>query len=489
MKKLMALAVALLMLSSALPLMGSGAADELEPYVIDFWMLTNAVSNELPLVTEAVNNIIEPKFNATLNLHMIPWGDWWTQVSLLNAGEKCDILFTADWWQYTQGIANNYFLPLNDLMEEYASETMAQLGETFITGSQFKGINYAVPTDKELAVNGGFLWNKTLADKYGLVPDPTWKSYSDWEPLLEVIKENEPDVLPILADGNWYHIDWIGYVGCDIGWNGATPDDPTMYFAWEADFYTQELYAARDMFLKGYIERDAITADNEYNSRHLTVGDFFLTTQPLKPAKGKSTELMSQTISNDIVYDEFETYPLLVNTTHCGGSMYAIASTSEDPARAMMFINELHVNPDLTNALTWGVEGVTYEVAQEEPVKLVKPIEGNTWVNAVNGWMMGNFFNIYLAEYEPLDKYELLAATKVGIPGHVANGYRFDSADWLDTMTAVNNTLDEYVRNLRVGAVDPDETLPELISSVEAAGFRDYFGAVQADFQAWLDAK
>ena len=488
MKKFLALAIAVMTLIASASFVG-GVAEELEPYVIDFWMLTNSTSSELPLVVEKVNEIIQPKFNATLRLSMIPWGEWFTQVSLLNAGEKCDILFTADWWQFTQGIANNYFLPLNDLLEEYASETMAQLGETFIKGSQVKGINYAVPTDKELAVNGGFLWNKTLADKYGLVPDPEWKSYKDWEPFLEIIKENEPDVLPILMDGNWYHVNVINYIGCDIAWDGNKPDDPSLFFLWKADFFIDELRAIRELYEKGYIPAEAAYADNDYNSKHLQLGDFFLKTEPLKPGKGKSTELMSQTISADIRYDEMDTFPLLVNTTHCGGSMYAIASTSQDPARAMMFINELHVNPDLTNLLTWGVEGVTYEVVQEEPVKLVRPIEGNTWVNAVNGWMMGNFFNIYLAEHEPLDKYDLLRATKEGIPGHVANGYRFDSEDWLDTMTAINNAMDEFAKPLKVGAVDVDSTLEQLYAAVDAAGFQEFFAAVQADFNAWLAAR
>ena len=464
-------------------------AQTLAPYVIDKYELTNAVSGDVDLVMAEINKIIEPKFNATINIHMVTWSDWFTVVNtVLSAGEKADIVFTADWYQYTQSISNNYFLPLNDLMEQYARETMDQLGETFVKGSQFKGINYGVPTDKELAVNGGFLWNKTLADKYGLVPDPTWKSYRDWIPLLDVIKDNEPDVLPILADGNWYHMDWISYIGCDVGWN-ATHNDPTLLFLWEDPYYTDELYAARQMYLDGYIPKDAVSSDEEYNTRHLQMGDFFLTTQPLKPGKGKSTELMSQLITRGIEYDEFETTPLMVNTTHCGGSMLAIAQTSQDPARAMMFINEMHVNPDVTNLLAWGVEGVDYTVVQEANPKRVTPIDGNTWTSAMNGWMIGNFFNIYLSADEPEDKYDLLRATKEGIPGHVANGYRFDPEAWLDTITAVNNAMSEFTKNLRIGAIDPDEGLAGLIAAVDAAGFRPFFDAVKADFADWLSKK
>ena len=488
MKRLVSLAVALLMALSFAVAMPAGAED-LEPYVIDYYMLTNSVSSELSTVVEAIDALIQPKFNATLNLRMITWGDWFNIVNRdLNAGEKVDLLLTADWWQFMTGIASNYFLPLNDLMAEYAQETMEQLGEIFVVGSQVGGINYGVPTDKELAVNGGFLYNKTLADKYGMEIDETWTSYADWEPLLQIIKDNEPNVMPICTDGSLYHVNFISYTACDIGWNANNPDDPTLYYAWEAPFYTDELHAIRDMYLKEFIPRDAVSAETDYYNNHLQLGDFFLTTQPLKPGKGKSTELMSAAINKEVVYDEFDTYPLLVNTTHCGGSMLAIGSTSEDPERVMMFINEMHVNPDLTNLLAWGVEGVTYTVVSENPT-IVEPIEGNSWTGAVLVWTLGNVFNVHLASNEPLDKYPLLAATKVGIPGHVANGYRFATDDWIDTITAVNSSMDEFARPLRVGALDTDEGLAKLIASAEAAGFRDLYAAIEADFTAWYGAK
>jgi len=485
MRKTLAIAVATIMLLAAIPFAGS-MADELDPYVIEFWTLTNSVSAERALVEQAINEIIQPKFNATINITMIPWGDWWTQVSLLNAGEKVDLLFTADWWQYMEGIANNYFLPLNDLVAEYAPEIPEKLGPAFIEGTQVRGINYGIPTNKEMAVNGGFLYNKTLADKYDLVPDPSWTSYRDWIPFLQVIAENEPDVIPVLADGNWYHLNWVSYLPGDIGWQDIENDDPELRWAWETEYYIEELRAARELYELGLIPADAITADHDYNNRYLQMGDFFLTTQPLKPGKGKATELMSQMITAGIEYDELETFPLIGTTNHSGGSMYAIASTSDDPARAMMFLNEMHTNPDIVNLLVWGIEGLTYEVVQEEPVKLVRSIEGNTWTSAMNGWMIGDFFSIHLAEFEPLDKYDLLRATKE-VPSHIANGYRFDTADWLDTVTAINNALEEFGEPLRVGAVDVDEGLAAIIAAAEAAGFREYFAAVQADYQAWLE--
>jgi putative aldouronate transport system substrate-binding protein len=504
MKKLLVFAIVLLMALSACgggggsavqqsggPTGDAGTVDTggLAPYVIDYFMLTNFVSSEIPAVEEAANAIFQPKYNATVKVTMLDWGSWHTVMNtMLNAGEKADVVFTADWWNFSENVANNFFLPLNDLMNTYAAQTVQQLGSGFINGSQVRGVNYGIPTDKELAVNGGFMWNKTLADKYGLVPDPSWKSYRDWVPFLEVIKENEPNVVPIMTTGGHAHINDLSLINYDIGFNANYKDDPTLIWLWEAPFYVDEMRVIRDMYLAGYISRDALNADNDWEHNHLTMGTFFVMSMPLKPGKGKSVEMMTQALV-DVEYDEFETYPLLVDSRDCAGSMLAIPVTSGDPARAMMFINELHTNPEFTNIFAWGVEGLTYEVVQTSPVKLVRAIDGNTWTSAIQPWTIGNQFSHFLADHEPLDKYDLLRATKVGVDAHISNGYRFDPSNWLDTITAIGNAKDEYAGMIRVGAIDTDEGLAALIAAAEAAGFRAYFEAVKADFEAWLAAR
>ena len=46
---------------------------------------------------------------------MLDWGTWSERFNTaMNAGEKIDIAFTADWWGYLDAVANNFFLPLND---------------------------------------------------------------------------------------------------------------------------------------------------------------------------------------------------------------------------------------------------------------------------------------------------------------------------------------------------------------------------------------
>ena len=467
-------------------------SDKSVPYVIEYYMLANSASYEVEDIMNEINKIILPKFNATININMIDWGNWFPKINGdIRAGKKVDIVFTADWFQYMDSIASGYFLPLNDLLDQYGPQTRAQLGETFITGCQVNGVLYGIPTDKELAVNGGFVYNKTLLEKYGLEVETSWKSLRDWEPILKVIKENEPDICPVIMEGDWFHHNYIGFLPCELVFDGNKNDD-TIQWIYDYPWYMDELRTIRDFFLKGYIPAEMSwmsEADmRDWSNNRILKGDFFLLSVPLKPGKGKSTELIAPLINSGIEYDEIETYPLMVNTRHCGGSMLAIPVTSKDPVKAMQFINEMHTNPDVTNLLAWGIEGKQYTVVSENP-KRVKPMENSSWTSAVLVWTLGNVFNVYLSDVEPEDKYVMLAATKEGVQEHIANGFRFDPREYQSIITTIKAVMDEYVIPIRVGAIDPDEGVAALRAEIDAAGFQELKAAVIEKFQKWLTTK
>ena len=457
-----------------------------EPYVIDYYMLANTTSYEVDNIMSEINKIILPKLNATVNITMVTWDDWFARVNGdIRAGEKVDIVFTADWWQYMDSIASGYFLPLNDLLDQYGAVTRDLLGETFITGCQVGGVLYGVPTNKELSACGGFVYNKTLLDKHGLEVDTNWKSFKDWEPLLKVIKEKEPGVVPVITRGNWHHMNTSTNLPCELIW-GPELDDSTIRWIYDYPWYMDELRVARDFYNKGYfVEENLCESIDEWVNMHIAQGDFFLISEALKPGKGKSTELMASLVNPGIEYDEFETYPYMVRTLSCGGSMLAIPVTSEDPVKAMQFINEMHTNPDVTNLLAWGVEGRQYTVVSENP-KRVRPIENDSWIPSVLVWTLGNQFNMYLSDIEPEDKYPLMAATKEGIPPHISNGFRFDVSEFQDKISVLENILFEYRLPLRVGTLDPDVSVAAMRKELDALGFRELTAAVIADFEKWL---
>jgi len=463
---------------------------DLEPYELTYFMLCNNVSPDADQIVERANEILKEKINATLDLVMLDWGTWSERFNTaMNAGEKIDIAFTADWWGYLDAVANNFFLPLNDpddnLLEKYAAQTVKDLGEGFIVGSQINGVNYGVPTDKEFAVNGGLVWRKDLAEKYGFDMQSV-NSIEDLEPMLKVIKENEPDIIPYLVErgGGFYMIPFIDFFkGVGVSYDDL--EDTEVKWTWDREDRIQMAKTHHKYYKEGYIHKEAYTENNRYND-HLLEGDFFVTQQPLKPMKGKSTELMSAA-GNKFPLDEKEITPYVAHSLHAAGSMLAIPRTSEDPARAMMFINLMHVDAELANLFVWGIEGVHHKVVQEDP-KRVAPIEGNTWTQAVLPWTLGNVFNHWLGEHEDPNKHEGFRMTKEA-PAHITLGYRFiNTQDYQAEAAAYDNAMSEYSSIIATGAVENfDETYQKMVEAAEAAGIRKIQEAVQADLNRWLE--
>jgi len=468
-------------------------AAQLEEYEIVYYMLSNTISQGLPAVVEKLNEMVKPKINATVNIVMLDWGTWTDKFNTsINAGEKMDIAFTADWYGYVDSVANGYFLPLNDpddnLLEKYAAQTVKDLGPGFVLGSQIGGVNYAVPTDKEFAVNAGIVWNKDLADKYGMDLSAV-RNIAELEPFLKTIKEKEPNIIPFLTESSGFVLPFSDLSGgASIGIDYSEIDDRTMKHFWEMPATLEHGRTCKKFFDAGYISKDAATTNAKYND-HLLAGDFFVTEQPTKPGKGKSTELMAAA-GNKFKLDEAEWTPYVSVSMHAGGSMLAIPKTSGDPARAMMFIDLMHTDADIANLLVWGVEGVDHKVVGTTAggVKIVEAIPDNTWTSAALPWTLGSVYIHWLGSNEPENKHELFALTKTEAKQHVTLGFRFSKkADFQPQYAAISNVAAEYEKQLAVGAAaDWEGTYTKFMDAMKAAGLDEVKAALQTDLDEFL---
>ena len=178
MRKLISLLLALSMLLS---LTGTVMAEEV--YTLDYYWVGNGDNAVRAEVEEAINAYIEPLIGANVRFHIVGWNDWTEKaVNALQSGEKMDIIFTADWREYMVEVSGGLLTPLNDLLQEYGKGILETLPATFIEGTQVNGINYAVPTNKELCVPEGVVVNVTAAKEIGwdvTIDDPSIQTLED----------------------------------------------------------------------------------------------------------------------------------------------------------------------------------------------------------------------------------------------------------------------------------------------------------------------
>lgn len=475
-----------------------------EVVTLDYYWIGNSDTDQRAAVEAAINEYVEPLIGVNVVFHIVGWGDWETRaVTALQAGEKADIFFTADWRNYMQLASQGLFLPLNDdsgaygnLLEQYGQDILNGLNPAFITGTQIDGVNYAVPTNKELTVPEGFVYNATFAEEIGFTEEEAAKitNLRDLEPWLEKAKEARPDEYPFLTDGRIAFQPWVpGFaagIPNDLISMKFAPDengefDETIVSIMETDWAKEYTAIMREWYEKGWIHPDAgLTTFTTGEVRN--AGRFFIEPQPLKGDNIKAQELVNASGNPDLELKEIYAQPKINVTVHSGGSMLAIPVVSEYPVQAMQFINLMHSDSNLLNMMLFGVEGTHWEFEADGRVNLIN----SAWYGAHGGaWTLGNTLLQAVTNKEDPEKNRLLIEYSNDAIDHPSLGFRFRTDPVAAELTAITAIADGTARALLTGYVDPATELPKFIEDLKAAGFDTVKAEVESQYAAWKAAK
>ena len=473
------------------------------PYMIDYYIVGNQDATTRPEVEKAINEYIQPLINANITFHIIGWSDWAGKaVTALEAGEKADIFFTADWEFYSKEVSEGLLTPLNDdkdpngnLLAKYGEGITSSLNPAFLTGSAINGVNYAVPTNKELSVPWGFVYNATIADEIGFTDAEAAKikTEADLEPWLAKVKAAHPDMYPYDTDGGMAFLQWqhgFSTISDLLVNQSAIPDangkvDETLVSPIQTQWMADYLNVVRGFYTKQYIDPNAglTTYDPMQN---LNAGNFFISPMPLKGSNIKAEELMIASGNSDLKLKELYVTPKVINTSDAGGSMLAIPKTSNNPVVAMQLLNLMHTDKKLLNMMLYGVPEKMWTLESDGRVNLID----NNWYAANAGpWVWADVTLQYVTnKQDPTTNQKLIDYAKDAVP-MPSLGFRFDPAPVNAEVTAVNSVVDGQQRALLTGSADPTTALPQYISDLKAAGLEKIIVEVQNQYAAWKAAK
>lgn len=491
MKKLLALLLAVMMVMGLATTIAI-AADENTDFVTLNWYTKGTKPTDYDMVMDVVNTYLKDKINANVNINFYNWGDEWdafvnTQVAT-NEGDV-DIMFCAVWDRLYTYVDAGYFIPLNgdpdygNLLEEYGQAAIAAMDPSYISGNEINGVLYGMSCNKELAANHGLLFNADLVEKYGFDLS-TITTLADIEPMLAIIKENEPDLLaPVGLNENGFgffspfvELAGDGYVVAQYD-DDRSPQVVNEYATpeWKALFDI-----ARDWYQKGYIYPDAVQRGTTYEADYQN-GLYFCIPQSMKPGKGAEFSVNGKA-SLEVVLTK-----TVIRTKDVGGSMLCIVEGSKNPERAMQFISLLESDSYLLNTILFGLEGTHFNFVDTNRVQITEQGTNNYNMKG-NAWMFGNQFLNYTTTEEAPDKWaNFIAFNAAGVPVQ-SLGFSYDVSDVSSVLSAVTTVRAEYA-DLYVGALDVETKLPEYIAALEAAGVQQVIEDVQRQFDAWKAAQ
>ncbi|SDD02831.1 putative aldouronate transport system substrate-binding protein [Paenibacillus sp. UNCCL117] len=469
---------------------GEGASPSADngkaPYEVTLVYMGNE-STDIKKVSEAMSQITKQKINATIKLQPISAGAWAQQTNLaLTSQEKIDIFMASSIYNFSTQVAAGHFLPVDDLLAKYGQDITKLLDPSYLNAGKVNGKQYALPTNKDMATQGGVIMRKDMVEKYKIDLSAI-KTIADLDAVFATIKKNEPQLTPIATASALTPVDILARNDALVDKLGVLPNYDNglkVENLYERPEYAELLKTMRKWYEAGYFSRDAATSTEQPHDV-VKANKAFAFFNVMKVGTAESQSLRTGM--------PMVTVPLtdaVSTTSHVTNFMHAIPRGSQNPEKAMQMLNLLYTDKELVNLLNWGIEGTHYvkksdTVIDYPPGVDIKTVSYNT---GNISFMFGNQFLNYIWPNQLKDIWQQTDQFNKGAKKSVALGFTFDATPVKTEVGAVNNVLQQYKAGLETGTLDPEKTLPTFISRLKTAGMDKIIAEKQAQLDRWKAA-
>ena len=460
------------------------AADE---EIVKLKLVTRCGSFEdQEMVQEAMNEILREKIGVEIELGFIGLGEYDQNVKTMMAGgDDIDIVFTSNFANdYYSAVAQGAFMPLDDLLAEYAPQSYANVPEKFWDAVRVDGKIYGFINYQIIANQSGFMYRTDMAKDFGF-DTASVKAVEDIEPYLAAAKASDPSIIPLELSKTgiftyletYYGFDQIGgdYMPSAVRFGD---DSLTVENIFASEEFAEYCALMHDWYKKGYVIADAATFTAVADQRK--TGRIASAINPIKP--GVEAEI---TVN---YANEMAVVPLsnpVANTTGCTNTMNAIMATCEHPEKAMQFLELLNTDVELNNLLNFGIEGVHYNKISDNQIELI----ADSGYCPNRAWTFGTAFLSYYLPGQATDIWDLTKAMNEESVAAPTLGFTFDPSNVQSEIAQCSSVYDEFGPSLVTGSVNPDEVLPQFLAKLESAGASKIMAEVQAQLDAWVASK
>ena len=443
-------------------------------------------------VMQAINAKLKQDINTTMEIRYIGWGDLASKYPLVLASGDLDWIYTAPWAYYNQEGAKGAFAELTqDMFKTYMPRHFAALDpaaykQATIAVNGKKGV-YMIPTSSPDKKVTSVIIRKDLRQKYGL---PEIKRFSDIEPYLAAIKNNEGGMTPLMLD-NTYDIkrpfsdqltergltntDIFPATGAGLNvWYDFRNTNGTISTIFDPAIRGGAVEVAKivkSWYDKGYINSDAfgnkVRSKESFSQGKSGVGF------------GNSIDLQSNMATAVDNGWDVEIIPIVPPDRKSARDAYtnngvAIAATSKNVERTMMALDLLMQEKSYVMLDYFGIEGKNYVMTADGKVGMPAGVtnDNNTYpIDRAGFWFVSKDLQPPLASWT--DSYIAHRKELDGIlVNNPLNGFVINK-DPIKTEDAnCSNVFIQYGQPLFLGAVaDIDAGFADLEKNAKAAGY------------------
>lgn len=453
------------------------------------WYQFGDEQKDAGLVLDKVNEYTEEKIGVRLEVIYVTGTDYNQKMQVvINTGSRWDLCFTSSWANdYLQNANKGAFLALDDYLADLPM--YESIDSRFWEAAKVQGKIYGVPHEKEIGNMPMWVFTKEYVEKYN-IPYEDVHTLEDLEPWLQLIREKEPDVIPLYLTKDYTAPTYMDKIQDPVGIEYGD-ETLTVRNVFETEQMIDTLRTMRRYYEAGYINKDAaVASDDKSRKRFVTKGDG----QPyaaLVWGKDLGYEVVTSSIMDTSI-----------TNTSARGALTAVNAASEHPEKALELLNLIQTDEYLRNLLNYGIEGVHWERAEVPAEELAaaegKPYIYDTKIRLIEGaardystayWTWGSLFHTYVLENEPIDKWAVFKEFNDASEEAPSFGFDFNLEPVSAEVAGFRSVLDEFGKALYTGSVDPDEYLPKLQAKLATAGIQDVIDEMQAQVDKWKREK
>ena len=443
---------------------------------------------DIQMVEDEVNKITEASIGVHVSFLTVPIADMGTKLELMVAGgEQMDLVQTGLLTTPNNLSTEGLLLPLTN----YLTDNLKNMAGDLLKASTVNGEVYAYPGNLYPGAVVSLLYDTDLAKQYNIQVPERITSNEDMDKIFDQVKQSGMSQYAIsLGDG--VNSEWNNGVDYDdmgdsayLSYGVVMGNDTTNTVVdwYESDAYKQQLAVRRAWFEKGYAVPDSIS--NGYTTHDSmsqgTVFSFITTV-----GTGASVAYWSAQTGKKLA-----AIPITdVKITGSGtiNLSWGISSNCTNPKKVVEFLELLYTNSELSNLISYGVEGTHY--VTREGSRIIQYPEGTDATSVGYGSFIGPFGDSTKIYYrEPLTDDFVKSIDNYGLAKAKVSrylGYTFDTAPVQSELTAVNAVISQYGPSLACGIVDPAKTLPEFQDALKKAGMDKVVAENQKQLNAWL---
>lgn len=485
-------------IASDSPYAGMGF-DLSEHETVVMYVLGDAPEDLDEVIAKANSEYFEPNLNTTLELDFLNWSDYSTKYSLLLAGgDPVDLIYTASWCYYNDEAANGAFRVLEpEWLQTYMPLSYEQQPAQSWDEISIDGVIYAVPKAKSTFTAYNMVAvRQDLIDEYGLTVPDSWDNYVKY--LTELVDlQSETGVTPLNTNANREQL-LVTYgqskgmqcvtEGHDFEYfannSDAAPDADDIWYLFTSDFYKDYCLEMAELAKAGVWSTDAIndTSDAQAYFENGTSGSFVWNNSIF--TAGENLEKGGA--------GTFAVYDVTPDVKRARGSYavdaIAITQKSAIPERAALVLDYMKGDLNLNRLLMGGIEGVHYELDEDDNRTTLPDYEGyvwNNWAWAINRQDEPNEVGMdvrQLAIDAHNEEMEYVPAQ---------TGFTFDPSKVQTEFTVVQSIVDEYRMSFALGIYgdDTEATFNDFKQQLEDAGVQTIVDEFIAQYNAYRELK